>query len=104
MRGYLIPTVLWFATIANAVAQQVALRYFYDDAGQLFRVLDSTGTLIEYDYDPDGNILATNRSSVPPTALAVLNMVPLITASDQVITVYGQNFSPNIAGNVVTVN
>ncbi len=97
----LLKLSIMLCTIVHA---QVGMRYFYDDAGQLFRVLDSTGTLLEYDYDPVGNIAAINRSTVAPASLAVLNMTPLITAAGRTVTIYGQNFSPNAAGNIVTIN
>jgi YD repeat-containing protein len=90
--------------ITMCFAQPTSFRYFYDDAHRLFRVLDSTGTLIEYDYDHTGNILNIARSSVTPNILAVLNMTPLFTGPGRTITVYGQNFSPNAAGDQVTVN
>jgi YD repeat-containing protein len=44
----------------------VGFHYFYDDLGQLTKVIDSTGTVIEYVYDPVGNILQVKRSNVAP--------------------------------------
>jgi YD repeat-containing protein len=88
---------VWLLTAGLNGFAAAAESYFYDDAGQLFRVLDSTGTLIEYDYDYVGNILATNRPTVPLTALPVLNMEPLTTGPGQVVAVCGRNF--NRGGN-----
>src|SRR5579884_3533913 len=68
--------VLLFGTL---FAQPPTFRYFYDDAHRLFRVLDNTGTLLEYVYDRSGNILGINRSNVAPASVAVLNMTPLLT-------------------------
>jgi len=82
-------------------ATTTTFRYFYDDANELFRVLDSTGTLIEYDYDPSGNITQVNRSTVSPSSLAILNVTPLSGGTGQNVTIYGQNFSPSAAGDVV---
>jgi len=93
MRSYGPTLALLFFALGCEFGQAQQQRYFCDDAGQLFRILDSSGTLIGYDYDPVGNILATNRSTVPPTALPVPNMVALITGPGQVITVYSQNFN-----------
>ena len=41
-------------TLAKGIPQ---LRYFYDDGGQLQKVVDSTGVVLEYVYDPVGNRL-----------------------------------------------
>jgi YD repeat-containing protein len=75
----------------------MTFRYFYDDANELFRVLDSTGTLIEYIYDPSGNITKVNRSTVSPSAVAILNITPLTGAVGSNVTIYGQNFSASAA-------
>src|SRR5579872_1949510 len=86
---------------ACAMAQSVGLRYFYDDANQLFRVLDSTGNLVEYTYDPNGNITQVTRSTVAPASLAILNVVPLSGGIGQTVTIYGQNFSATASGDTV---
>jgi YD repeat-containing protein len=86
---------------ATATAQPVGLRYFYDDASQLFRVLDSTGNLVEYTYDPNGNIAAVTRSTVAPSSLAILNVVPLSGPAGQTVTIYGQNFATSASGDTV---
>jgi hypothetical protein len=82
----------------------VTFRYFYDDSAELFRVLDSTGILIEYIYDPSGNITQTNRSTVAPGSLSILNVTPLSGGAGSTITVYGQNFSNMAANNIVKIN
>src|SRR5579872_7047457 len=86
---------------ACAMAQPVGLRYFYDDANQLFRVLDSTGTLVEYTYDPNGNITAVTRSTLAPSSLAILNVVPLSGPAGQTVTIYGQNFAASPSADAV---
>ncbi len=44
------------ALLAFTPAQaQVAFRYFYDANGQLVRAVDSSGNVLEYDYDANGN-------------------------------------------------
>ncbi len=82
-------------------ASTTTFRYFYDDANELFRVLDSTGTLVEYIYDPSGNITQVNRSTVPPSSLSILNITPLSGSTGQNVTIYGQNFSASAAGDLV---
>ncbi len=85
-------------------SQSVGLRYFYDDTGQLFRALDSTGILIEYIYDPSGNITQINRSTVSPNSLAILNISPLKGLPGATLTIVGQNFSTTPANDVVNIN
>jgi len=90
---------------ACALAQtQVTFRYFYDGNGQLFRVLDSSGNLVEYDYDLSGNPTQIQRSTVAAGTLAILNVVPSRGLPGQTITIYGQNFSATASGDVVKIN
>ena len=102
MRGWRLSRLLALALLPHCLcAAGVTFRYFYDDANELFRVLDSTGTLVEYDYDPAGNITQVARSTVPPASLAILNITPLSGTTGQTITIYGQNFSAVAAGDLV---
>src|SRR5262245_58290500 len=78
-------------------------RYFYDDANQLARALDGTGTLLEYVYDPAGSISEIRRSAVAPGSLSILYLSPLNSGAGQTVTIYGQNFSPFPGGNVVQI-
>jgi len=82
----------------------VSFRYFYDGNHQLYRVLDSSGNLIEYDYDPAGNPTQIKRSTVSPTALAIFNIVPLLGTAGQTVTIYGQNFDSVSSGDTVKIN
>src|SRR5687767_1035878 len=60
-----------------ALAQSaITFRYFYDDAGQLRKVVDSTGVVIEYVYDPVGNILEVRRSTSTPGTLSIFSFTP----------------------------
>jgi YD repeat-containing protein len=87
--------------VAACCLAQGNFRYFYDDANELFRVLDSSGTLIEYTYDLSGNITQVTRSTVAPASLAILNITPLSGTFGQNVTIYGQNFSATASGDVV---
>ena len=89
------------AGASTCFGQAVSFRYFHDDASELFRILDSTGTLIEYIYDASGNITQVNRSTIPPASLAILNITPLSGPAGQSITIYGQNFSAVAANDLV---
>lgn len=87
-----------------ALVGQVTFRQFHDGNNQLFRVLDSNGTLIEYVYDLNGNPTAVNRSTIAPSALAILNILPQRGLPGQQMIIYGQNFSPTAAGDQVKIN
>ena len=61
---WLFRFLLLLALVTRAHAQApaptqvpITFQYFYDDLGQLTKVVDSTGTVIEYVYDEVGNIL-----------------------------------------------
>ena len=92
------------ALLGCAAWGQVTFRYFYDGNGQLFRVLDSSGNLVEYDYDSGGNPTAIRRSVVTAGSLAILNLVPQRGAPGTTVTIYGQNFSAVAAGDTVMFN
>jgi len=54
----------------------ITFQYFYDDTGQLTKVVDSTGVVIEYVYDPVGNMLEIRRSTVAHGALTIFSFAP----------------------------
>jgi len=85
-------------------AQATTFQYFYDDANELFRVIDSTGTMIEYIYDPAGNITQINRATVTASTPMILNITPLSGSWGDKITIIGQGFSPIAANNIVQIN
>src|SRR5581483_4176881 len=84
---------------------QTTNRYFYDDLSQLTKVVDSTGIVIEYVYDPVGNILQVKRSILTnPNGLQLFNVTPARTGVGATILIQGQGFSTNPAEDVVTIN
>jgi len=55
----------------------ITFQYFYDDLGQLIKVIDSSGNEIDYTYDAVGNILSITRTTAPAAgALAIFNFTP----------------------------
>ena len=92
---------LALATVAHAQAP-ITFQYFYDDLGQLVKVIDSTGNVIEYVYDPVGNILEIKRSSV--SALAIFSFTPQQGPVTTKVTIQGQGFIANPIDNVVRFN
>jgi YD repeat-containing protein len=77
----------------------LTFQYFYDDRGQLIKVVDSTGNVVEYVYDEVGNMLEVNRFTI--TGLAIFNFTPQQGAVGTAVTVYGQGFDLNPAGNLI---
>jgi len=41
------------------------VRYFYDAAGRLTSVVDTSGNVATYHYDAVGNLLSITRSALP---------------------------------------
>ncbi len=94
-------------TLPQAALAQGSLtfRYFYDDIGRLVKVLDSTGVVIDYVYDPVGNILQIRRSTLAsPSAPAFFNLTPQQGGVGTMVTIEGQGFSPTPSGNTVRFN
>lgn len=84
---------------------QSTSQYFYDDLGQLIKVIDSSGNEIDYTYDAVGNILQITRGTAPATgSLAILNFTPQRGAVGQTVTIQGQGFSPTPGANTVQFN
>ncbi len=81
----------------------ITFQYIYDDLNQLGQVIDSTGVVLQYVYDPVGNILAINRSTIAPGVLTVFGITPLTALTGTTITIQGQGFNANPALNVVTI-
>ncbi|HAM51830.1 MAG TPA: hypothetical protein DCP92_14525, partial [Nitrospiraceae bacterium] len=72
IRLFLIILICYVSIVAFAIADQA--NYFYDDSGQLSRVLKSNNGLI-YQYDQVGNLLAIINgitSSNPPILQSVV--------------------------------
>jgi YD repeat-containing protein len=42
-----------------------AFQYFYDDLGQLTKVIDSLGNEVDYSYDQVGNLTQITRGTAP---------------------------------------
>jgi YD repeat-containing protein len=79
----------------------VTIHNYYDDAGQLTKVVDSAGNVVEYVYDPAGNIMQVNRTTVAPGVLATFNFTPQRGAVGTAVTILGQNFSTTPTSNIV---
>ena len=82
----------------------LTFKYFYDDNGQLIRVIDSDGIVVDYIYDPAGNLLETKRSSIVPGTLAIISFNPHQGTIGSNVTIDGQGFASTVSDNVVKFN
>lgn len=81
----------------------ISFQYFYDDLNQLVKVVDSTGVVVSYVYDPVGNIQQIVRSTVAPGALTIFNITPQTVTTGGTITIQGQGFSSTPSANTVLI-
>src|SRR5437867_2976965 len=93
-------------TCAQSLLAQspITFRYFYDDLGQLKKVVDSTGVSIEYVYDPVGNILEVKRSTAPAGQLTIFSFTPVQGGALSTVTIQGQGFNTQASANVIRFN
>jgi YD repeat-containing protein len=98
--------LLTLARPSSLVAQSnITFQYFYDDLGQLIKVVDSTGVFIDYVYDAVGNIVQIKRGVAPTVgALAIFNFAPQQGSIGDTVTIYGQGFSATLGANTVQFN
>jgi hypothetical protein len=96
--------LLAFAVIASGQGP-ITFQYIYDDLDQRVRVVDSTRVVIQYVYDPVGNILQINRSTLAsPGALTIFGFTPQQAGPLTTITIQGQGFSTILSANTVRFN
>jgi len=101
----LVAVLVLFAVAPLALAQgPITFQYFYDELGQLARVVDSTGIIVEYVYGPVGNILQIKRSSVTPGVLSIFSFTPQQGGPTTTVTIQGQGFSLTPSANAVLFN
>jgi YD repeat-containing protein len=93
---------LLLALVAHAQQQPITFQYFYDETGQLMKVVDSSGNVVEYVYDKVGNMLEIKRSTA--ASLAIFNFTPSRGPVTTKVTIQGQGFSANPTGNTVRFN
>jgi len=95
--------ILMLIATGNIYSQSLVFQYFYDDRNQLAKVVDSTGIVIDYTYDPAGNIINVQRSAVPvaPGSLSIFNFNPSRGGGGTQVLIQGQGFSPTATQNTV---
>ncbi|MCA1614546.1 MAG: Ig-like domain-containing protein [Acidobacteria bacterium] len=102
----LIAALVLLAAAHGTFAQaQTTFQNFYDDTGQLIKVIDSAGNVVEYVYDAAGNIVEVKRSRLStPGALAILSFSPQRGGVGASVTIQGQGFGQTPSGNEVRFN
>ena len=102
--GFTSAMILLVAVAGLLMGQSpITFQYFYDAAGQLTRVVDSTGVSVEYVYDAAGNMTEIKRGAVAP-GLQILSFSPAQGGPGATITIQGQGFSTTLASNIVRFN
>jgi len=96
--------IMSLCAVTLSAQSPITFRYFYDDTGQLTKVVDSTGVVIEYLYDPVGNMVEIKRSAVAPGALTIFSFSPQQGGPLTSVTISGHGFSPTPAQNTVRFN
>lgn len=92
-------TLAFMTMLQPAAAEN--FQYFYDKTNQLTKAVDSSGTVIEYIYDANGNPLEVRRSAPPISLLAI---EPSAGYAGDVVTIKGHGFDPVAANNSVSFN
>lgn len=102
----LLAGLLGSCLAADSFAQApITFQYFYDDTGQLVKVVDSTGVAIDYVYDAVGNMLEVRRSSIgTPGGLSIFSFTPQQGGPLATVTIQGQGFSVTPSANTVLFN
>lgn len=85
-----------------AAQQAGGANYAYDDGNQITKVIDSHGSIVEYIYDPSGNLLEIRRTTI--TGLAILGFTPLQGPVSTTVTIQGRGFNSSPAANDVRFN
>lgn len=80
----------------------IDFQYVYDELGQLVKVIDSQGVVIEYVYDEVGNMLEIKRSTAE--GLAIFGFAPEQGPESIRVEIQGQEFSNVPGDNVVSFN
>jgi YD repeat-containing protein len=78
------------------------ITYVYDQDGQLIYVIDSSGNVINYGYDPDGNI--TLVATTHPSGVAIYGLSPSSGLVGASVTIFGIGFSTTAGSNTVNFN
>jgi YD repeat-containing protein len=74
------------------------VQYFYDAAGRLTSVVDTSGNVATYNNDAVGNLLSITGSALPGSGgLAILNSTPQQGPAGTAVTIQGKASTPRPA-------
>ena len=79
-------------------------QYFYDDLGRLTTVIDGSGNIAVYNYDPVGNLLSIERFDVGATGIDIFVLQPNSGGDGIAVTIRGFGFSTTPTDNQVAFN
>ena len=80
-------------------------QYFYDDLGQLVKVIDSSSNQVTYAYDAIGNITSIRRGTAPSSGqLSILSFTPQQGGPGTTVTIQGQAFNATASSDTVQFN
>lgn len=79
-------------------------QYFYDKVGQLTTVIDGSGNIAVYNYDPVGNLLSIERFDVGASGIDIFLLHPTQGGAGTGVTIRGFGFSPTPTDNQVAFN
>ncbi|MDX1999916.1 MAG: IPT/TIG domain-containing protein [Thermoanaerobaculia bacterium] len=99
--GTTVALILLALGCGEPLAAQVELQYLYDDAGQLVKVADSEGNVVDYVYDLAGNLIEVRRTTVGN--LALFDVSPRSGPVGTSLEITGRGFSPVPTENTVRV-
>ena len=74
-------------------------QYVHDEGGRLVRVIDASGTILEFVYDDTGNLVTIVRLST--SGLALFGFTPDHGPTATMVTIQGQGFSVTATANDV---
>lgn len=91
--------------IRLSTQQPTTAHCFYDDLGQLVKLVYPTGDVITYTYDSVGNILSITKTTLASSStLAVFGVNPQRGDVGQTVLIQGQGFSATPANDGVQFN
>lgn len=96
----LILSLLLLAALLVAFSAKAATtQYYYDDLGRVVQAISTDGSVQQYQYDTNGNVLVVNR--VNATTLTISGLAPLVGRVGANVTISGAGFSATPGNNVV---
>ncbi|HVY24086.1 MAG TPA: IPT/TIG domain-containing protein, partial [Steroidobacteraceae bacterium] len=89
------------AALCVTSSAQAATNYIYDSLGRITTVIYSNGSVIDYQYDANGNVTIIQRDT--SDALSILSVAPTATYIGSSITIVGSGFNADTAQDAVAI-